>query len=144
MTLRRLLLVALGGMLGTAARLGVALLIPDVGGIPASVLLVNVVGAFLIGVLAGRLPLDGLGERGEDGLGERGEDLLGERGKDLRVFLGTGVLGGFTTYSAFAVGSVQLWSGMPLLAVLFAAASLVLGILAAFAGMRLAVPRRRA
>lgn len=126
MSPRRLLLVILGGMLGTAARLALTLLIPDAAGIPIAIIAVNVVGALLIGVLAARMP----------------HDRLGERGRDLRVFLGTGILGGFTTYSAFAVGSVQLWTDAPMLAALYALASLLLGVLAAHLGMRLATPRR--
>lgn len=114
MTLRRLLLVALGGMLGTAARLGLALVIPDAVGIPLATLAVNAVGAFLIGVLSARLP----------------------GSSDRRVFLGTGILGGFTTYSAFAVGAVELWSETPLLAVGYALLTLVLGVVAAVLGMR--------
>jgi len=118
-TLRRLLLVALGGTLGTAARLAVALWIPDAGGFPVATLAVNIVGAMLIGVLATRLP----------------------GSSDMRVFLGTGILGGFTTYSAFAVGTVQLWTEAPVLAGLYAIVTLTLGIAAAVIGMR--VGRRR-
>ena len=120
MTIRRLLLVIAGGMLGTAARLGIGLAVPDLGGMPAATLIANVAGALLIGVLAARLPSS----------------------SDLRVFLGTGILGGFTTYSAFAVGSVELWTDAPLLAVLYAVLTLGLGIAAAALGMRLG--RRRA
>ncbi|WP_313362714.1 cytochrome c biogenesis protein CcdA, partial [Microbacterium sp.] len=56
MSLRRVLLVALGGTLGTAARLGLGLLVPDLGGFPLAVLPANVLGALLIGVVAARLP----------------------------------------------------------------------------------------
>ncbi|MDP3951041.1 CrcB family protein [Microbacterium sp.] len=119
MTLRRLLLVALGGTLGTAARLAIALSIPDAGGFPVATLAVNLIGAMLIGVLAARLP----------------------GSSDMRVFLGTGILGGFTTYSAFAVGTVQLWSETPLLAGLYAIVTVAFGIAAAVIGMR--VGRRR-
>lgn len=124
-TVRRLLLVIAGGMLGTAGRLGIGLLVPDAAGLPLATLIVNVVGALLLGVLAVRLPFDG----------PRG------RGKDVRIFLGTGILGGFTTYSAFAVGSVELWADAPLLTALYAALSLGVGIAAAVLGMRLG--RRR-
>lgn len=119
MTLRRLLLVAIGGMLGTAARLGIGLLVPDAGGFPVATLIANVVGALLIGLLAARLP----------------------GSSDRRVFLGTGILGGFTTYSAFAVGTIGLWSQAPLLAASYAALTIVLGVAAAVAGMR--IGRRR-
>ncbi|WP_460801564.1 fluoride efflux transporter FluC [Microbacterium sp. GXF6406] len=112
MTLRRLLLVMCGGMLGTAARLGIALLVPDIGGMPLATLLVNVLGALLIGVLAARLPSS----------------------SDARTFLGAGALGGFTTYSAFAVGTAAL-DLLP--AIAYAALTLALGIVAAATGLRL-------
>lgn len=121
MNLRRVLLVAVGGMIGTAARLGVGLLVPDIAGVPVATIAVNVVGALLIGVLAARVA----------------------GASELRLFLGTGVLGGFTTYSAFAVGSVGLWTDAPLLAAGYACASLALGVVAAWAGLRLATPQRR-
>lgn len=117
--LRRVLLVALGGTIGTAARLGLGLLLPDAGGIPVAVLVANVVGALLIGILAARLPAS----------------------TDLRLLLGTGVLGGFTTYSAFMTGTVALWTGAPLLAGAYAVGSLVLGLAAAALGLRLGRPR---
>lgn len=117
--LRRVLLVALGGTIGTAARLGLGLLLPDAGGIPVAVLVANVVGALLIGILAARLPAS----------------------TDLRLLLGTGVLGGFTTYSAFMTGTVALWTDAPLLAGAYAVGSLVLGLAAAALGLRLGRPR---
>ncbi|MFT4260392.1 CrcB family protein, partial [Microbacterium sp.] len=117
MILRHLLVVAAGGAVGTAARLAVGLALPDVGVTP--VLLANVVGAFLIGVLAARLP----------------------KAAELRLLLGTGVLGGFTTYSAFMMGTVGLWTDAPLIAVAYAAGSLVLGLGAAALGLRVGRPR---
>lgn len=119
MTFRSLLLVFAGGSIGTAARLGVGLWIPDAGGFPVSTLVVNVIGALLIGILAARLP----------------------QTTGLRVFLGTGVLGGFTTYSAFMTGTDALWADAPLLAFAYAAGSLVLGLAAAALGLRLGRPR---
>ncbi|MFB7249112.1 fluoride efflux transporter FluC [Microbacterium sp. NPDC056234] len=121
MTFRRLLLVVLGGTLGTAGRLLLGLWMPQPEGVPLATIVVNVLGALLIGVLAARLPA----------------------ASDLRVFLATGVLGGFTTYSAFAVSSIELWQGSPWLALAVVVASLGLGVLAAAAGMRLATTRRR-
>lgn len=123
--LRRVLLVALGGTVGTAARLGLGLVIPDAGGFPIAVMLANVVGALLIGVLVAR-PLD-----------RRGETAAAE----LRLLLGTGVLGGFTTYSAFMTGTVSLWADAPLVAVAYAVGSLALGLGAAALGLRIGRPR---
>lgn len=128
MTPRRLLLVALGGTIGTAARLAVSLVIADAGGFPISTLTVNVLGALLIGILAAR-SIDRVAAVGVRGVSE-----------DMRVFVGTGVLGGFTTYSAFATGTIALWADAPLLAAAYAAISLVLGITAAALGLRLGRP----
>ena len=109
--LRRAALAAGGGAVGTAARLGLGMLIADG---PAAVLVANIAGALLLGILTARLPAS-----------------------DLRILLGTGMLGGFTTYSAFAVDSVELWSASPALAAGYVAASLVGGLLAAWLGLRI-------
>jgi len=122
MTFRRILLVAMGGMVGTAARLGLGLVVPDAGGFPVAVLLANVLGAVLIGVLAARLPSS----------------------TDLRLALGTGALGGFTTYSAFMTGTVELWADAPVLAAAYAIGSLVLGLAGAALGLRFGRPRHGA
>ncbi|MGY1551506.1 fluoride efflux transporter FluC [Microbacterium sp. A588] len=115
MTFRRLFLVIAGGTVGTAARLGIALLIADAGGIPLGTLAINVTGALLIGVLAARMP----------------------QTSDLRVFFGAGILGGFTTYSAFAVGAVGLWADAPLVAAAYVVLTLAGGIGAVILGLRL-------
>lgn len=119
MTLRRLLLVVVGGSIGTAARLALAALIPDLGGFPLATLTVNLVGALLIGILTARVAA-----------------------AELRLFLGTGILGGFTTYSAFAVGSLALGAESPLLAALYAAITLLCGFAAVALGLH--IGRRRA
>lgn len=117
--LRRVLLVALGGTVGTAGRLALGLLIPEDGGFPAAVLIANVVGALLIGLLAARLPSS----------------------SDIRLLLGTGMLGGFTTYSSFMTGTLALWTDAPVLAAAYALGSLALGLAAAALGLRLGRPR---
>lgn len=114
--LQRAALVAAGGMAGTAGRMGLGMLIPDAA---LGVLAANLAGALLLGVLTARLSAS-----------------------DLRVFLGTGLLGGFTTYSAFAVDSVDLWTSSPLVAVGYIAVSVIGGIAAAAVGLHLG--RRRA
>ncbi|MFI9238409.1 fluoride efflux transporter FluC [Streptomyces sp. NPDC053079] len=83
--------VSLGGGAGAAARYGAALLWPTApGAFPWTTLLVNVVGCALIGVL-----LVTIAE-------------LGTPHRLTRPFLGTGVLGGFTTFSTYAVDIRQL------------------------------------
>lgn len=115
----RVLLVAAGGALGTAARL--ALAIPDASGLPLSILVANLVGSLLLGVLAVRLPAS----------------------SGVRLFLGTGLLGGFTTYSAFTVGALEWAASSPWLAVAYAVGSVVAGVGCAALGVRVARPRGR-
>ena len=113
------LLVFVGGGIGAAARhginrLGLVLLGP---GFPWWTMAVNVAGSFLIGLLAG---------------------LFGamETGRNLRLFLTTGVLGGFTTFSAFSLDALTLWErGAPLQAGLYVLCSVILSLLAAAIGL---------
>ena len=117
-------MVALGGAIGTGAREAISLAVPPIGGVPVAILGINVVGAFLLGLL-----LESLLRRGPDD----------GRRRDLRLFLGTGVLGGFTTYSALAAdSSVLLIEGNALVGVLYAVGSVVLGVLAGWGGIVLA------
>ena len=111
-------LAAAGGALGGLARAGFAGLAPrDPGGWPWATLLVNLVGCLLLGVL-----LAVLARRRPEG----------ER---LQVFLGTGVLGGFTTYSAFALEVTDLAAAGRLAAAGgYVAVSVVGGVLALAAG----------
>ena len=89
--MRRLLLVCVGGALGTAARhLATSALPSTAAGLPAGVLLVNVSGSFLIALV---LELSVATGRVSDA---------------VRVFLTTGVLGGYTTYSSFNLDVVRL------------------------------------
>ncbi len=116
--------VALGGAVGTLGRAGLSALIGDVAGLPLGILVINVTGALALGVL-----LQALALRGPD---------RGSR-RSARLLLGTGVLGGFTTYSLLATDVAQLllsgdvWGGLG-----YGAATLVLGGLATWAGMGLA------
>ncbi len=113
--------VALGGAVGSALRYAAALALPTPGGWPLGTLAVNVVGAFLLGLL-----LEAVARRGPET----------RRLQRLRLTLGTGVLGGFTTYSSFALEVDQLLrDGAAALAVGYLGASLVLGTLAALAGV---------
>jgi fluoride exporter len=111
-------LVVVGGMLGTAARAGLSLLLGDALG-PLFVPAVNVVGAFALGLVIGAVS----------------RRPATPRTRAMQHFAGTGVLGGFTTYSALAVESadpVLVWLGV---------AGALVGTLAAWGG--LVVARRR-
>ena len=126
-----LAVVLVGGTLGTAAREGLSLALPATGGVAWVIVGINVLGAFLLGLL-----LEALARSGQD---------AGRR-RLLRLGLGTGVIGGFTTYSTFAVATAGLLgAGRPLLALVYVAATLLLGAAASLAGIMAgsALTRRR-
>ena len=115
------LAVAAGGAMGAAMRHGVSLLalrhLPN--GWPHGTFTVNILGSFLMGFL-----ISWLAFRGQGGP------------QELRLFLATGVLGGFTTFSAFSleVGNF-VRSGDLTRAALYAGLSVVLGLGALLLGM---------
>lgn len=123
---RHVLLVFVGGFFGTGARAAIAQAVPPVAGVPLAILGINVAGSFLLGLL-----LEGLARIGPDS----------SRLREIRLLLGTGVLGGFTTYSAFMTGTLSLWADAPVIAVAYAVGSLTLGLAAAALGLRLGRPR---
>lgn len=111
------LLVFLGAGLGGAARHAVNLGCGRWCGLafPWGTLTVNVVGSFAMGALAGWLAF------------KAGESWS----QSARLFLATGVLGGFTTFSAFSLDAVLLWErGEILSAALYVGGSVVLSIAA--------------
>jgi CrcB protein len=117
-----ILSVFAGGVLGTAARWAAEEQWPARSGQwPAGTFLVNIVGAFILGAL-----LEGLVRRGAD---------VGRR-RRLRLIAGTGFCGAFTTYSAFSLEISLLGKdGHPGIAVAYALASVIVGVLAAAAGV---------
>lgn len=126
---RPLALVFAGGTVGTAARELLAVTVPPVAGVSVVIVGINVAGAFLLGLL-----LESLARRGPD---------MGGRAS-LRLLLGTGVLGGFTTYSALATDTGLLLAHDRLgAALLYALGTLVVGALAGWAGILAAAALHR-
>lgn len=110
--LLNVLLVGAGGFIGSSARYGASVLLRrfDAFGLPLATLSVNVSGCFLMGALWAHL--------------ERQSNP-----SSWVLFLATGVLGGFTTFSAFGLETVTLLQDRSfLLATLNVALSLVLGL----------------
>lgn len=120
-----LAMVFAGGSVGTAVRAAIeATFGAPAGTWPWATFGINLSGAFLLGAL-----LEVLARSGPD---------TGRR-RLLRLGLGTGVLGGYTTYSTFSVETLGLLqSGAWLPGIGYALSSVALGFLAAFAGIRLA------
>ncbi|MES5096924.1 fluoride efflux transporter CrcB [Agrobacterium sp. BA1120] len=115
-------LVALGGAIGSVARYLVGLWGVRLAGanFPWGTITVNVVGAFLIGLMV---------------------EMVARRfdaSAEMRVFIVTGILGGFTTWSSFTLDAVVLFErGDMGLAALYLGASLVVSFAAIFAGLAL-------
>lgn len=118
------LLVFLGAGIGGTLRHGVnlAALRWPLGGFPYGTLTVNILGSALMGLVVGWFAF-----------------RTGEVGPShLRLFLTTGILGGFTTFSAFSLDAVLLWErGESALAALYVGGSVVLSLLALLAGLAL-------
>lgn len=115
-------LVAAGGAVGTGLRHGLTLLVPPVHGIPVAIFTVNVVGAFLLGLL-----LETLSELGPDHHVSR----------RLRLGVGTGLLGGFTTYSTLANDNVALLLVSPVAALTYGIGTVIMGAVASIGGIAL-------
>ena len=126
------LLVGLGGFLGSISRyligLGFGQWLAPAGGagrFSLATFTVNVVGCALIGYLAG--------------LAERSVGVPAWLGTNAKAFLMVGVLGGFTTFSAFGNETFQLLKrGDPLGAALYVGATLIVGLVGVWLGFRLA------
>lgn len=118
--MQNVLLVALGGALGASARHlvnGLALRIAGPA-FPWGTMAINITGSLAMGVFV---------------------ELLARRfnaSNELRLFVATGILGGFTTFSAFSLDFAVLWERGPIApAVAYALVSVVGSILALFFGL---------
>ncbi|HEY0622542.1 fluoride efflux transporter CrcB [Sphingomonas sp.] len=121
--MNHLLLVMLGGAIGAGARhmTGRAALALWGPGFPWGTLIVNLVGGLAMGLLAGWLAARASGDDA------------------LRYLLGVGVLGGYTTFSAFSLETAtMLQRGEYAVALLYILASVAGSILALFAGLHIA------
>jgi len=114
--MNQVLLVALGGALGSVARYGVGLAAARFlgTGFPWGTLAVNVLGGLVIGVLAARTTPES---------------------ENIRLLVGVGVCGGFTTFSTFSLESIRMLEHQAPLAIGYMVASLVLSLGACALGL---------
>jgi fluoride exporter len=120
--MKSIILVMTGGALGAVMRFGLVRALPaSAGGWPWPTFAANIIGGFAMGLLAAWL-------------------LRGDTAAEpLRLFLGVGVLGGFTTFSAFSLEMAQMVErGQGMMAGGYALVSVILALAAVFGGMMLA------
>jgi len=116
------LIVFLGGGLGAALRHGVNLAVARALGtaFPYGTLLINITGSFIMGLVAAYFA------------------FKGDATQHWRLFLTTGILGGYTTFSAFSLDAALLYERGELgMAALYVIASVALSIVGLFAGLAL-------
>lgn len=117
--MKHLLLVGLGGFIGSVARFLVSKLNLSwhFFSIPMGTLTVNVLGSFIIGILVGI---------------SAKSDLIST---DLRLFLMVGFCGGFTTFSSFSSENLMLLqNGQVVTVLIYTSLSILLGFLAVYLG----------
>ncbi len=117
------LIVFLGGGLGASLRHGINLLTARAFGaaFPFGTLTVNITGSIVMGLLAGYFA------------------FKGDVSQHWRLFLTTGILGGYTTFSTFSLDVALLYErGEIGLALLYVAASVLVSIAGLFAGLAVA------
>jgi CrcB protein len=116
------LLVFIGGGLGSTLRHTVNVVCPRLFGtaFPYHTFIINITGSAIMGLIAGYLA------------------FKGEAAQPWRLFLMTGILGGYTTFSAFSLDAAQLYErGEIALALFYVLGSVVLAIAGLFAGLTL-------
>lgn len=120
--MRSVLLIGLGGGFGSILRYIIGSLISrafPVTKFPLGTFLINLAGCLLIGVVVGWI------------------ERMDTYNQELRLLLVTGVLGGFTTFSAFGLETLSLLrSGQVVMAVCYSLSSVVLGVVFVFLGIR--------
>ncbi|MDR7079209.1 CrcB protein [Neobacillus niacini] len=118
----KLLSVMLGGFFGAITRYSIGEWIQTDNGIPLGTLSINLLGCFLLGWFLTFFTLR--------------KNIKTE----FILFIGTGFIGSFTTFSAFSVETVLLFqNGLTVYGVLYVLISIIFGILLAFMGLKLAI-----
>jgi CrcB protein len=116
------LIVFLGGGLGAALRHGINLLVGRLlgNGFPYATFLINITGSLIMGIAAGYFA------------------FKGGSSQHVRLFLTTGILGGYTTFSTFSLDAALLYErGESGLAAVYVIGSVVLAIAGLFVGLAL-------
>jgi len=123
------LIVSIGAGIGGAIRHGVNGLALRLAGpdFPYGTMTINLVGCFVMGIVAGYFTYRG------------GTGVFGQMSQHWRLFLTTGILGGFTTFSAFSLDFAMLWErGATVAAATYVLVSVIGSLIAVFVALALA------
>ena len=115
-----LLVIFVGGGIGSMARHAINQIAAALFGVNFGwgTMFVNILGSFVMGLVAGWFA------------------LKADSGELLRLFLTTGILGGFTTFSAFSLDAVLLWQrGQIASSVAYIGISVIVSLVSLFAGL---------
>ncbi len=112
-SVQKLLITGLGGAIGALSRYGISLLFPS-GAIPYNTLFINGIGSFVLACLT--------------------YSLFNERNERLKLFFGTGICGGFTTMSTFALEVTNLAGTNPFSSLIYLLLSMIVGLFMAWLG----------
>jgi CrcB protein len=116
---KNFVLVGIGGAIGSVLRYAAYLLVTTKH-FPLATLVINIIGSFIIGLVLS--------------VSLKDEAFL----NNWKLFLATGICGGFTTFSAFtAENVVLLQNGKYFIALIYIVLSIILGIVAAWLGFKL-------
>jgi fluoride exporter len=119
MNMKLILMIGIGGFIGTIFRYIISIGIQNkfLSSYPFGTFTVNIIGCFLIGIIYA--------------LSDRGNISV-----EWRLFIATGILGGFTTFSSFSNETVSMLRDAQYgFALLYVLSSVTIGILATFAGI---------
>lgn len=115
------LLVGVGGAIGSMARYGMSVLVGRFwsGSFPLAILLINIIGSVLMGVLVGLMAR-----------------FMPPMANEIRLFIAVGVLGGFTTFSSFSLDTITLIErGELVQAIFYVALSVVVCLAGLYLGL---------
>lgn len=124
MSIKLYTLIGIGGMVGAIARYSMSILFINNNGFPYATLFTNLIGCFLLSYLAHHHMIR--------------NKLPTEVYKAITV----GVIGAFTTFSTFAVETIELLNSHVFVAIAYVAASIGLGLLCCYGGYRLATRKQ--
>lgn len=119
MNIKLFIWIGIGGMIGAVARYSVSLIFAGVNGFPYPTLIVNLLGCFLLSFLLNNFK------------------IKQRLSPEIRTALGTGIIGSFTTFSTFALETVELWNDNMLLAVAYTLLSVCGGLIFCYFGFKL-------